>query len=580
MACKCGSKKKNNAPDTFVLGEGSICFLLGLDSPLCPLLDKIPSLIGKPWKDILKTVAKKVFNIVINEITGAIDTANFCLVEPTLPSEITYGDVFNWLISYVPEIGLLSSPDSLLAKITQYYLYQKYFDYCECNKCPDPPPPPDSSSSPAYSASCAAAKALEPQINEIISSVNQLNTPVNEAWIQPSISSSSLPYDRFVNQEALLTYINNRFPPPGYVFSFEADGSNDAQAVPTITTRLVGCATVYIKTRAVIVTNSQKFRIRQLMPDGSYSNLGTWQTFNYSLSNSLVWVDDGACCSVVPPNNSFPSDVVLPPPDFIKRFPDEGGRDPNCNEEFIDVPVFVDCGDRGSIRLALNVSGRDETISVKDTVLCKHPQSNMVLKTCLPSVPGCMDSTATNYNPLATVDDGSCNYDNFDCTTLQEQYTTWGTNDATYYKSIGADLPSQLQYMLSSFATNPDYTSHPQCATLFNQWYTDAWNNYLNPPQVSGCMDSTATNYNPLATVDDGSCNYDNFDCTTLQEQYTTYGTNDATYYKSIGADLPSTLQYYLSSFATNPDYTSHPQCATLFNQWYTDAWNAVADSP
>ncbi len=52
---------------------------------------------------------------------------------------------------------------------------------------------------------------------------------------------------------------------------------------------------------------------------------------------------------------------------------------------------------------------------------------------------GCMDSTATNYNPEATLDDGSCEYD------LIEIY---------------------------------------------------------------GCMDSAATNYNPEATIDDGSCDY------------------------------------------------------------------------
>ena len=49
---------------------------------------------------------------------------------------------------------------------------------------------------------------------------------------------------------------------------------------------------------------------------------------------------------------------------------------------------------------------------------------------------GCMETTATNYNEIATVDDGSCTY-----TTV-----------------------------------------------------------------ISGCTDSTATNYNPLATIDDGSC--------------------------------------------------------------------------
>jgi hypothetical protein len=54
------------------------------------------------------------------------------------------------------------------------------------------------------------------------------------------------------------------------------------------------------------------------------------------------------------------------------------------------------------------------------------------------TVSGCTDNTALNYNALATVDDGSCDYSNI----------------------------------------------------------------------VSGCMDTAAINYNALATVDDGTCDY------------------------------------------------------------------------
>lgn len=53
---------------------------------------------------------------------------------------------------------------------------------------------------------------------------------------------------------------------------------------------------------------------------------------------------------------------------------------------------------------------------------------------------GCTDPTATNFNPAATIDNGTCEY--------------------------------------------PD------------------------PPEIPGCTDPTATNYNPLATIDDGSCEY------------------------------------------------------------------------
>jgi hypothetical protein len=65
---------------------------------------------------------------------------------------------------------------------------------------------------------------------------------------------------------------------------------------------------------------------------------------------------------------------------------------------------------------------------------------------------GCIDTAALNYNPLATIDDGSCVYD----------------NDST---------------------------------------------------GIYGCMDPAALNYNPFATIDDGSCVYDNDsipDCTAI----------------------------------------------------------------
>ena len=55
------------------------------------------------------------------------------------------------------------------------------------------------------------------------------------------------------------------------------------------------------------------------------------------------------------------------------------------------------------------------------------------------SVLGCTDTLAANYNPEATIDDGSCEYDTI---------------------------------------------------------------------EVYGCRDSTATNYNSEATIDDGSCDY------------------------------------------------------------------------
>ncbi|MBP6390531.1 MAG: T9SS type A sorting domain-containing protein [Flavobacteriales bacterium] len=98
--------------------------------------------------------------------------------------------------------------------------------------------------------------------------------------------------------------------------------------------------------------------------------------------------------------------------------------------------------------------------------------------------PGCMDTLAVNYNPMATVDDGSCIYDpcppgeipdcNGNC-----QPAIWVGDGIC---DNGWDFPSDFL-----------------CAA-FNFDGGDC----IGP----GCMDTLATNYNPVATVDDGSCFY------------------------------------------------------------------------
>lgn len=84
---------------------------------------------------------------------------------------------------------------------------------------------------------------------------------------------------------------------------------------------------------------------------------------------------------------------------------------------------------------------------------------------------GCTDTASINYNPLATIDDGSCLYD-------------------TTAVILGCTDPLALNY-------NPlANTDDGSCI-------------YDTVAVVYGCTDSTAINYNPLATIDDGSCIYD-----------------------------------------------------------------------
>ena len=81
----------------------------------------------------------------------------------------------------------------------------------------------------------------------------------------------------------------------------------------------------------------------------------------------------------------------------------------------------------------------------------------------LVDIPGCTDPSATNYNPEATIDDGSCRYPLRGCTD-----------------------PNSFNY-------NPDANEDDGSCI----------------PIKYGCTDPRSNNYDPEANTDDGSCRYD-----------------------------------------------------------------------
>ena len=117
---------------------------------------------------------------------------------------------------------------------------------------------------------------------------------------------------------------------------------------------------------------------------------------------------------------------------------------------------------------------------------------------------GCTDPAADNYDPNADCDDGSCTYTIIGCM----------DPSANNYNSNATSQPANsCQYWGCLDPTAMNFQEPPGT-------------NYNDPSSclycVYGCMDNTtpdgqgpgipgATNYNPLATCDDGSCTY----CTT-----------------------------------------------------------------
>ena len=208
--------------------------------------------------------------------------------------------------------------------------------------------------------------------------------------------------------------------------------------------------------------------------------------------------------------------------------------------------------------------------------------------TCFyPTIPGCTDVEALNFNPEATFDDGSCEYEivNEPCDANSLTFViateSWGneiswniTNDFGDILYEGGDYENETGYseaicledgcydfnMFDSFGdgwngaiasilsdnevllvgglntgefgTIAFGVNEEGCAPAVVLGCTNPNATNFNPeatfddgscvlPQIPGCIDPNAINYNPQATINDGSCEYETTECEgTLAQLY------------------------------------------------------------
>ncbi len=107
--------------------------------------------------------------------------------------------------------------------------------------------------------------------------------------------------------------------------------------------------------------------------------------------------------------------------------------------------------------------------------------SNIALSVCAPDVPGCIDPTACNFDPAATTDDSSCIF------------------------ATGCDVCDG----------NGGITDNPEPGEACDDGDDGTINDTIQADCTcageipdSGCTDPNASNFDPLATVEDGSCLY------------------------------------------------------------------------
>lgn len=320
--CTNGSRKKQTAPESFTIDTGAICFLLGLDSPICALLDTIPSLVGQPWKQIIKGIASELFSIIVDQVTGQVNTADFCsLTRPSLPSEITYTDIFALFASYIPPLSFVVSADSILAKITAYYLYEKWNQYCEC--IPEEPPERDDSQPfPPFdgnrTAPCQAAEALQGYIDTVIEDQNAsaaLYGSVSGYWAS---FSNTVGINNEVTESVYNSFLNSNSTDPYYIIS-ESPITNKRAAFRTQFRYLC------LKMPAIIYPEWKEGKYYQVGSRTDLDFLGGFAIGTFRTGHQEITFDFSECCPPPPPPPpKIPDEndcVPVPPPDFCRLNP-------------------------------------------------------------------------------------------------------------------------------------------------------------------------------------------------------------------------------------------------------------------
>lgn len=129
-------------------------------------------------------------------------------------------------------------------------------------------------------------------------------------------------------------------------------------------------------------------------------------------------------------------------------------------------------------------------------------------------VPGCMNPAACNFNPLATVDNGTCLFPGALCDDSNPNTINDSINpDCICIGNVivyGCTNPLSCTYNpLANVNDNSCIFADSPCddnnPDTFND-ILDSLCNCVGTLYVSGCMEPNACNYNPFANIDDNNC--------------------------------------------------------------------------
>ena len=106
------------------------------------------------------------------------------------------------------------------------------------------------------------------------------------------------------------------------------------------------------------------------------------------------------------------------------------------------------------------------------------------------------DPDTVTINLGDTVEFGPLGYHN----AVEIDESTWMVNDTTYNGGFYFSFGSPGGYFIADSAKTYYYICQPHASMAMKGVII------VNPVATYGCTDSNATNFDPLATIDDGSC--------------------------------------------------------------------------